>query len=592
VIIALVFSQVNFSSALTPPGLDRPATLREEIAIEALTERPDVGAEYDGYIVKFAEAALSDIDTVAEEKVAERVIDEDIAVVRQPADVLAFAEPETVDSIEPNYRISIFEPGDEASSGIEIFSPDIESKDFPTDAPADPLYRSAQNYQWGLKEIKSNQLWYRNLRGDGITVAILDTGLNAAHEDIDTGRIVLGRNFSSDTAGGAWSDNNGHGSYVAGIMGAKIDNRNNYGEGVGMAGITDQVSFVIFKVLNASGSGYLEDILTALTALANDTPKVDVINLSLGHPGTSNAEEAVVQKLLAKGIIVVAAAGNDGQAEGKRKNIMMYPAGYEGVISVGSVNSAGRASAFSTKNSSVDVSAPGENMTGLSNTAKNTYKVGGDGTSFAAPVVAAAAAIAKGHSRDTDGATFMEQLRLTVNDAGPAGRDDSYGYGVLDMNRLINLLYGPVALPMANVRYHVNGGKSISTTKNVYVGSAYGALPIPTRKGYSFTGWYNRRTKGNRVTAATVADRAGTITLYARWAKNYTVTLNANRGKVSKKRVTVITGKKYGTLPKASRAKYRFLGWYTKKSGGAKVTGSTAVKLKKNQILYAHWKHR
>jgi uncharacterized repeat protein (TIGR02543 family) len=356
---------------------------------------------------------------------------------------------------------------------------------------------------------------------------------------------------------------------------------------------------VIFKVLDANGGGYLEDILEALNFLATANPKVDVVNMSLGHPGASEAEEKAIQKLTDQGIIVVAAAGNDGNAAGKRKNIMMYPAGYSEVIGVGSIGPKGTVSDFSTKNSSVDVSAPGENMAGLSNTSSNTYKIGGDGTSFASPVVAAAAAITKQKHPEANGAMFLDYLKHTVRDAGAPGRDDSYGYGILDLPKLNTLIIGPeennepspdAESNILQIHFNANGGSKISAVKNVFVGKQYGSLPASQRKGWLFAGWFTSISNGVKATAATVARARGTVTLYALWIKRYTVALNPNGGKVSKKSITTTTGKKYGALPKPTRAKYKFLGWYTKKSGGARVTGATTFKLKKNQTLYAHWK--
>jgi uncharacterized repeat protein (TIGR02543 family) len=145
----------------------------------------------------------------------------------------------------------------------------------------------------------------------------------------------------------------------------------------------------------------------------------------------------------------------------------------------------------------------------------------------------------------------------------------------------------PIPYP---VTFNANGGKVSPASKSVPYNTKYGALPAPKRKNYKFDGWYTAKSGGNKITANSIFKTIGGTTLYAHWLKQYTIKFNANKGKVSKKNKTVVYGKKYGKLPKASRKGYKFKGWYTKKSGGKKITSKSVVKIKKNQTLYAHWK--
>lgn len=588
-VFTLLFSQTIFSSAANPANQAGP--ISDEIQIQALTEEPVGGTDYDGYIVSLEKDSAQKIDQKAEEDTATAVIDETTAVVENPEDVLEFAPPDAVAAIEPNYKVSTFETWSEVNAGKEINQPGVYSiLDLASGTPPDPLYLAPQNYQWGLKRVDATQAWVRDLRGGGVTVAILDTGLNSNHEDINKDNIVFAKNFIDGYGTSSWQDDNGHGSYVAGIIAAKTANRNASGEALGMAGITDQVKLAIMKVLDENGSGYLDDILVALEAIANDTPKVDVINMSLGHPGTSYAEEQMLNKLLAKGIIIVAAAGNDGQSIGDMRNVKMYPGSYPGIICVGSCNSSGKASGFSTKNNSLIVSAPGENMTGLSKNGKDKYMVGGSGTSFASPVVAAAAVIVKEKNKSVNSAAFLEQLKKTVDKPGGSNWNTSFGYGVLNLTKLLTLIDGGL---VQTISFNSNGGNKITTTKSVQVGSSYGSLPSASRGGYKFTGWYTEAKNGSIVSSSTVAKRKGSLTLYAHWTgKAYKVAFNANKGKVGTKSKKVTMGKKYGSLPKPARTGYTFQGWYTKKIGGTKVKATTVFKLKKNQTLYAHWKKK
>ena len=112
---------------------------------------------------------------------------------------------------------------------------------------------------------------------------------------------------------------------------------------------------------------------------------------------------------------------------------------------------------------------------------------------------------------------------------------------------------------------------------------------MPKRTKGSFLGWYTAKTGGTKYTSATKYRVAGNITLYAHWKMpKYTVKFAGNGGKASVSSKTVAYGSKIGSLPSASRSKYSFLGWYTKKSGGTKITAS--YKVTKNITFYAHWK--
>ena len=119
----------------------------------------------------------------------------------------------------------------------------------------------------------------------------------------------------------------------------------------------------------------------------------------------------------------------------------------------------------------------------------------------------------------------------------------------------------------------------------VFAGEAIGELPVPTRSGQKFLGWFTLASGGVRVTAETIVEKD--ITLYAHWVAAWTVKFNANGGTVAESSRMVQKGKAVGTLPKPTRSGYTFKGWYTKKSGGTKV--STKTKVKKNVTYYARW---
>ena len=139
--------------------------------------------------------------------------------------------------------------------------------------------------------------------------------------------------------------------------------------------------------------------------------------------------------------------------------------------------------------------------------------------------------------------------------------------------------------------YDANGGTVQETDKVAYSGVAIGALPSPTRTGYTFAGWYTAASGGDQVTSASTFISSSSVTIYAHWtAKQYDVTFNANGGEsVNPGSKTVKYNSTYGTLATATKAGYTLDGWYTSASGGTKITESTKVTITADQTLYAHW---
>ncbi len=143
---------------------------------------------------------------------------------------------------------------------------------------------------------------------------------------------------------------------------------------------------------------------------------------------------------------------------------------------------------------------------------------------------------------------------------------------------------------VVNVSFDANEGVVTETGKTAYYGSAIGTLPVPTREGYEFVGWFTEASGGSEVTRDTILTEAKDITLYAHWLLiAFTVYFNANGGSVEPASKVVYANGVYGSLPTPSRNGYKFEGWYTISSGGTKITESTAINLNGNQTLYAHW---
>ena len=526
-------------------------SLENELSIiEQKTDDVVNGAEFNGYIVEIKENKVDEIIEEEKEKVIETEIKEDLVVVENPEDIVSFVSASAIENISPNYVVSAFAYPENTN---------------------DTYYSS----QWWIPQANINSIWKTGKTGAGINVAIIDSGLNLSHQDIDETKVKGALNFTdlNNPSSTDISDGAGHGTFVTGIIAAKTNNA------FGLAGITDQVNIYSYKVLGADGKGDVANIIKAYTALLNSGVTIDVLNLSLGHEGSIPAENDLIQQFISRGTIVVAAVGNDGT----KGSPLSYPANYSGVIGVGSIDSNGAISNFSSRNSSVDVSAPGGGMTGLSKSGSGTQP--GSGTSFACPVVASVAVAVKQMNRSINSIEFLNLLKSSVIDNGPAGWDSSYGYGVLSVNSLINSLYGNYG----TVYFDANGGYGVYTTKTVVTGSNYGALPATSRSGYVFAGWFTAPAGGYYVDASSIMNSTGAVTLYAQWSKLFTVSFNANGGKKVSTKKSVPVGWQYGSMPSSSRSKYGFLGWYTKKTGGTKVTASSYMWTSANTTLYAHW---
>ena len=140
------------------------------------------------------------------------------------------------------------------------------------------------------------------------------------------------------------------------------------------------------------------------------------------------------------------------------------------------------------------------------------------------------------------------------------------------------------------VSFDACGGSVEESDKQVNFDSSYGVLPVPTRTGYTFSGWYDSETGGSLITADSTVNTASDHTLYAHWIVNrYTITFDANGGTVSTVSKTVTFDAAYGSLPTPTRKGYSFTGWYTSADGGDAVNSTDIYCLESDQTLYAHW---
>ena len=248
----------------------------------------------------------------------------------------------------------------------------------------------------GVEMIQAPKVWDKT-KGKGMTIAILDTGCDLTHPDLKE-RIIGGRNFTNDDNGNqdVYRDYNGHGTHVAGTIAATQNQK-------GVVGVAPEANLLIVKVLDKNGSGQYEWIINGINYAIEQ--KVDIISMSLGGPEDVSELHEAIQKAVENHILVVCAAGNEGDGQ-DATNEFDYPGSYNEVISVGAINLDRRISDFSNSNNEVDLVAPGESI--LSTYLDGKYaKL--SGTSMATPHVSGALALIKAIATET----FERELTVT-----------------------------------------------------------------------------------------------------------------------------------------------------------------------------------
>ncbi|QJR81508.1 S8 family serine peptidase [Alteromonas pelagimontana] len=379
---------------------------------ERLNNRIAPAAEEQRYIVKFKNTATSvakgkatvtqaddgkqRFDKAAAKALIERVGGKTHKVLNKQGMVAASMTKGQLNKLRKN-------------SNIESISPD----------PKRSLM--AQTTPYGYNMVQANQLAQSDTSAR--KVCVIDTGYNLGHPDLpDSNNGVTG--IGNNSGVGNWyNDGNGHGTHVAGTISAYDNNE-------GVIGVYPGVNLHIVKIFDDNGDWtYASDLIAAINQCQD--AGANVVNMSLGGGSSSSAEQTAMENFEDDGILLVAAAGNDGNST------MSYPASYDAVMSVAAVDSNENHASYSQYNSKVEIAAPGSSV--YSTYPTNTY-ASLSGTSMATPHVVGAAALVWSFFPQCTNTEIRSALTATAKDRGAAGRDNQYGFGIVKASNAVDYL--------------------------------------------------------------------------------------------------------------------------------------------------------
>jgi subtilisin family serine protease len=318
-----------------------------------------------------------------------------------------------------------------------VLSAEVDSR---VELAADPL----SGFQYASERTRADQV-ASSATGDGLLVAVIDSGVKASHEDLSPQlpggrtRVLSGTTFLSPDQPGAPDptgdpaniDPNGHGTHVAGIIAAAQDNAK------GIAGLAPDAQILPVRVLDASGFGWSSDVAAGL--LYAHQQGADVINLSLAGPSWSSTVADVVAQISADSSrgkpppVLVAAAGNSGTNYSK-----MYPAALSNVIAVASSNERDNVAATSSRGTYVDLAAPGVDIVSTDARPQCNGYCTRSGTSMASPFVAAAVALLLEREPTLTPSQVGTRLAASAFDIDVLGKDTASGQGRVDVAGLLD----------------------------------------------------------------------------------------------------------------------------------------------------------
>lgn len=279
----------------------------------------------------------------------------------------------------------------------------------------------AEQSQWNFQAVQPTKMWNEGVTGAGVKVAVIDSGI-FAHSELTIAGGISTVDYTTN-----YSDDNGHGTHVAGIIAAK----NN---GTGLVGVAPDVQLYAVKSMDQNGDGNLQDVLEGLEwSIENG---MDIINISLGTDTESPLLHEMVDRAYAAGIVVVGSAGNSQEGIPTTTYTVNYPAKYDSVIAVAAVNNLNERGVFSSVGPEVEIAAPGVDVI---STYRKSDGTGGfakaSGTSQAAPHVAGMIALLMQKNPSMTNVQLREEVKKYAVDIGAPGRDTEFGVGSVTFNK-------------------------------------------------------------------------------------------------------------------------------------------------------------
>ncbi len=282
----------------------------------------------------------------------------------------------------------------------------------------------SETIDWGIEICGIPGLW-RQTRGEGIKVAVLDTGIAFEHPDLRDA-IADAKDFTNSRSGPA--DVQGHGTHCAGTIAARQNS-------TGVIGVAPECKLLVGKVLGDNGSGSSNSVAAGVRWAAD--AGANLISMSLGSSMDSPDIYQAIKEVTDRGVFVIAAAGNEGPQLGT----VGYPGRYEEVIAVGAIDRRKGIARFSSRGPQVDIVAPGDEILSTY-PPRNLAKL--SGTSMATPLVAGVVALMLAKHNIMGSKTTIqgvgdlkEHLTRCAVDLGPTGFDQAFGFGLIDPVKLL-----------------------------------------------------------------------------------------------------------------------------------------------------------
>lgn len=314
---------------------------------------------------------------------------------------------------EVSDRIFVINLSDETAKELKMLFPRVIVEKNQKVYLFENLVANGQSTGWNVERVGALDLHIKGIKGQGIKVAILDTGIDYNHEDLDD-NYKGGKDFVNKDSNPM--DDHGHGTFVAGIIAAE-DN------GVGILGIAPEAEIYALKVLDNEGIGTIADVISAVDWAIDN--QIDVVSMSFGSMEFSQILKDKMDEAYSKGLYLVASAGNEGFVQGS--STVSYPAAYSSVIAVGATDNNNVVAGFSSRGPELEIVAPGVSVE--STLPGNSYTAL-SGTSASAPHVSGAIALLLSGRADS----IRESIRKSAKDLGDKGFDIHYGYGLLNVS--------------------------------------------------------------------------------------------------------------------------------------------------------------